>query len=186
MKKQPAITNATRNAFVDSYCELAAEDPDKKITVRQITEEAGYNRTTFYRYFEDVTAIRDYLEDTIIRTLTEKMKSHLATGTIDDSFFRIFLDMFRENKTRLVILLHDQNRTHFIQKIKNNLLPVTRSLYKADVSDPRPAVTVNIYLSGVFAAMADWLKDPASISEDELLSIIQELFESWVLPLMNE
>ncbi len=185
MKKQPEITDATRNAFVSAYCELTAHDPDKKVTVRQITEAAGYNRTTFYRYFEDVDAIRDYLEDSIIQTLTEKMKRHLSNGTIDDSFFRIFLDLFRENKSRLAILLHDRNRTHFIRKIQDSLLPVTRPLYKADADDPRPAVTVNIYLSGVFAAMADWLRDPSTISEEELLSIIQELFESWVMPLMN-
>ncbi|MBQ8625170.1 MAG: TetR/AcrR family transcriptional regulator [Agathobacter sp.] len=48
MKKQPEITDATRQAFIDVFCEYYLERPIEKITVKEISEKAGYSRVTFY------------------------------------------------------------------------------------------------------------------------------------------
>ena len=49
MKKQPEITDATRESFVNAFFQLAKAKSINRITIREITTLAGYNRTTFYR-----------------------------------------------------------------------------------------------------------------------------------------
>ncbi|MCD8390233.1 MAG: TetR/AcrR family transcriptional regulator, partial [Firmicutes bacterium] len=63
MKKQPEVTDLTRESLVTAFFQLAEIKNINQITIREITNRAGYNRTTFYRYFEDVYALIEYAED---------------------------------------------------------------------------------------------------------------------------
>ena len=82
MKKRPDITEATRRRFTDRFCELYAEKPIDKITVRELAESLGYNRSTFYEYFTDIYALRDQLED----ELTDYLLSVIVDAVRNDRF----------------------------------------------------------------------------------------------------
>ena len=70
MKKQPERTAATRSAFVDAFISISESRPIEKITIQEIADKAGYNRTTFYQYFEDTFHLLSYMEDYIISPLS--------------------------------------------------------------------------------------------------------------------
>ena len=53
-KKQPEITMMTKQIIKDSFWELYKEKKIENITVKDITQKAGFNRSTFYAYFTDV------------------------------------------------------------------------------------------------------------------------------------
>ena len=61
------MSSYTRQAIMDAFLHLLARKPFKKITVRDIVEECGVNRTTFYYYYQDIYAI---VEDLFALTLT--------------------------------------------------------------------------------------------------------------------
>ena len=61
------MSSYTRQAIMDAFLRLLAGKPFKKITVRDIVEECGVNRTTFYYYYQDIYAI---VEDLFTVTLT--------------------------------------------------------------------------------------------------------------------
>lgn len=48
MKKQPAATEQTRANLRAAFWSLYKEKPTGKITVREITDRAGYNRATVF------------------------------------------------------------------------------------------------------------------------------------------
>ena len=50
MKKQPQVTEQTRANLREAFWNLYAERPIERISVREITDRAGYNRATFYLY----------------------------------------------------------------------------------------------------------------------------------------
>ena len=54
MKKQPEITVQTKQNLTDAFWQIYCTKRIDKITVRDITTKAGYNRGTFYEYFRDV------------------------------------------------------------------------------------------------------------------------------------
>lgn len=61
MKKQPEVTEATKQTLIDAFCLLNRETPIGKITIQAITRKAGYNRCTFYQYFKDVYDLLDHI-----------------------------------------------------------------------------------------------------------------------------
>ena len=48
MKKQPHITEQTKNNLRIAFWSLYAQKPIEKISIKEITELAGYNRGTFF------------------------------------------------------------------------------------------------------------------------------------------
>ena len=50
MKKQPHITEQAKNNLRIAFWSLYAQKPIEKISIKEITELAGYNRGTFYLY----------------------------------------------------------------------------------------------------------------------------------------
>lgn len=53
MKKQPELTDKTR---------------------KDVMKLAGYNRSTFYQYFEDIYSLRDYVEDDVLKNIKFRFK----------------------------------------------------------------------------------------------------------------
>lgn len=51
------MSRFTKQALVDSFLRIAARKPVEKITVRDIVDDCGLNRNTFYYYFSDIYAL---------------------------------------------------------------------------------------------------------------------------------
>ncbi|MCP1427220.1 MULTISPECIES: TetR/AcrR family transcriptional regulator [Paenibacillus] len=71
MKKQPKITEKTRQTFVGVFCELYSQKPIEKISVQEIANKSGYNRSTFYQYFTDIYELLDALENDLLNDIKE-------------------------------------------------------------------------------------------------------------------
>ena len=57
----------TKQAIMDAFLWLLRKKPFRKVTVRDIVEACGVNRTTFYYYYQDIYAI---VEDLVSATLS--------------------------------------------------------------------------------------------------------------------
>ncbi len=62
----------TKKAIVESFLHLVGKKPIDKITVRDIVDDCGINRNTFYYYFQDIYAVLEELCDHLIRGLPQE------------------------------------------------------------------------------------------------------------------
>ncbi len=184
MNKQPQVTDATRQALVNAFFQLAKKKGIFKITVREITELAGYNRTTFYHYFEDVFALIEYAEDTFLECTRQAFEKQRQGGQFGEKgFFEVIIRCCHENEEQVSILMSEQNRSHFLRRIKEN---ITNSVYGQKNSTQKKLVVQDIYFYGIFYAISINLQSKNALSDEDLLDIIQKLFDSWYLPQMRE
>lgn len=183
MNKHPDITDATREAFISAFFKLALRKDFLDITVKEIALIAGYNRTTFYRYFVDFYGLIEYVEDRLIDQFFLSIQNKLYDNQIDDSFFQILLDVFRNNSNYLPVLLDERNRTKFIHRIKERIAPYLRT---SAPNTSRNTAIMNIYFSGVFSALAAHLQHPEFLPDDELLAVIRSLFTDWYWPAITK
>lgn len=80
----------TKQAIMESFLRLAAKKPPEKITVRNIVDDCGVNRNTFYYYFQDIYAVIEEFADVLIATLP-------AEAPLGETVTRLY-----ENVTRFV------------------------------------------------------------------------------------
>ena len=77
------MANFTKQAIKDAFIKLLNEHPLKQITVRDIVEECGINRNTFYYHYHD---IYDLLES-LLHLEEKRIVANVATiQTLQQSF----------------------------------------------------------------------------------------------------
>ena len=74
MKKQPELTDATRQLIADAFWDLLKDHPVDRITVAMVVERAHVHRSTFYRYYHDVFEILEQYEAETLDTMIEQFQ----------------------------------------------------------------------------------------------------------------
>ena len=93
------MSSYTRQAITDAFLRLLTRKPFGKVTVRDIVEECGVNRTTFYYYYQDIYAI---VEDLFAITLTAY--ADVLRGAADDESLRDTTQFVEMNRRALLSL----------------------------------------------------------------------------------
>ncbi len=63
----------TKKAIRRAFFELIRQKPVEKITVRELSELAEINKTTFYAHYDTIYDLVDQLEQEMIETIVERM-----------------------------------------------------------------------------------------------------------------
>ena len=75
------MPNFTRKAIKDTFLKLLDEKPLNEITVKNIVEECGINRNSFYYHFQDIPDLICYMMEQGSKELLENC---LAQPTLED------------------------------------------------------------------------------------------------------
>ncbi len=90
MKKQPELTAQTKQNIIDAFWQIYCNRGIEKITVKEITAKAGYNRSTFYEYFIGAHAVLEEIENSLLLGPQDLPPLGLA----DNSSFILPVDIF--------------------------------------------------------------------------------------------
>lgn len=113
MKKNPEITDATRQAFEDAFCALYRAKPIETITVKELTEKAGYNRCTFYQYFSDIYGLLTFLEDQVLDHGQPSLANNVEQGDVAGNFVYSFTQLLTSDNKYIEVLLNNPNSFRF-------------------------------------------------------------------------
>lgn len=181
MKKQPEITAATRRAFVEAFCALYNVKPIETITIRELTNKAGYNRSTFYQYFEDVYALLTYLEDTLIAHVKTHVVANIARGSLIEHFITSFTTLLEGQETYLEVLLDNPNSTRFASRLKTEMIPVFMEELHLSHEDARARYILEFYLPAIISTVSHWIHSKRDIPVEALGALIRDVLREGVL-----
>ena len=165
---------------------LLKKKPFAYITVREICETAGVNRSTFYLHYETIGDLLSettrYLLDDFLGYFTSdtklavenlqnrKLEELVFTG---DQYLRPYLTYIRENKEVFhTALLH--NRTLGFEDVYQRMFEhifnpiLDRFHYPAGIRQ----YVMMYYLSGINAIVLEWLRNGCNQSIEEISQII--------------
>ncbi|PPA70458.1 TetR/AcrR family transcriptional regulator [Jeotgalibacillus proteolyticus] len=183
MKKNPPITELTKQNLNDAFWELYCTKRIEKITIKEITMKAGYNRSTFYEYFSDVYDVLEQIEDQLISKLQELPLKQLSPQT--DSFpLEALVKIFSKHGHVLGILLGDQGDPAFQGKIKASMRPMIKEVLLAQgaIDDFELEYTLEYALSAMIGVLSYWFgQDEKSPSIEELVKLLTELSERGII-----
>ncbi|MBE6469922.1 MAG: TetR/AcrR family transcriptional regulator [Coriobacteriaceae bacterium] len=176
MNKQPAVTEQTRANLREAFWSLYLEKPIDKITIREITDRAGYNRATFYLYYRDVYDLFGQIEDEVlegVRALVDEELLRDRTLDISQHMGRI-IQLTQRNGYALPHLMGPHGDPGFSQRLKEILAPLFDRfiLDGQDLTDQQRAIMREFYASGVLAAIGTWMTAADSMPVDQLVELI--------------
>ena len=99
----------TRKAIKESFMKLLKERPLNKISVRDIVEDCGINRNSFYYHFRDVPAL---IEEIIMEEADSIIHKYPSISSIEECFNVAFQFML-DNKKAILHIYNSVNRDIF-------------------------------------------------------------------------
>ena len=176
MKKQPQITEQTRKNLRDAFWSLYTCKPIEKISIKEITDLAGYNRGTFYLYYKDVYDIFNQIEDELLQLIQQVLDSVTIDGTVDFSKqMGSIIQMSKTYSSYVSVLISDRGDPRFTSRLKDMIRPILDHVLLSSgdkpYSEPEKLYLSEFYISGIIGVVGKWLEDP-QISIDNLLNFI--------------
>lgn len=173
--RRAEMSEQTRDNLKQAFLELYAAKPIERISIREITDRAGYNRATFYLYFRDIYDVLATIEDDLLSFLDSVVDPLVCK---QDVYGRMgtFLVLASRYTEPFSILLGDNGDPSFTRRFKQRLEPLLdRLLVTRRALNPHERELIStFYLSGVVAVVVSWLQDPRGMGIDELMSFIVE------------
>lgn len=165
----------TRNNLVNAFWDLYCEKDINKITIKEITDRAGYNRATFYIYFKNVQQVLDYVESRLYKQMQmgnsysppsfEQAQEHLQQAILQ-------LD---ENRRFLCVLLSENGDPRFAKAFHEHFRRMaTRLIEEGHVEATVPLdFALDFMIGGIVNCLQQWYTNPSGQSAKDL---IEKLF----------
>lgn len=176
MRKQPEVTEKTRQTFISIFCELYGQKPIEKITVQEIANKSGYNRSTFYQYFTDVYDLLGYVENDVLDYFRSKLNN---MEQVDIKPQDILL-LFEEKEMHLNALLGNYGNIRFLEKLKGEFFAEEGPNYCLPENSSITPYLLEFHISTSFSLLRLWQRRHKDLSPDELFRLIDRLFTSGI------
>lgn len=176
MRKQPQVTEQTRANLRQAFWDLYVEKPIEKISVREITDRAGYNRATFYLYYHDVYELLEEIEGQLLDGLAALVNDRLLQGDRLDfsQHMGVILQMAQRYRGYFEVLISERGDPAFARRFKETVAPLLeRFVLPADGLAPAESrILLEFYLSGIVSAVSTWLSEDDPLPIDRLINLI--------------
>lgn len=172
------MSDITKHALAASLKKLLAEKPIDKITVKDITEDCGVNRHTFYYHFQDIFELIEWF-------CTDEANGVLGTHKSYDTWKKGFLDLYgylHDNKA-IVMNVYNSGYRNYLEKYIRSLvrphilefLNIQREGMK--ISDEKLEFIADTYTYGIVSLSMDWIANNMAMRYDMSMDFFVKLLD---------
>ena len=173
------MTTLTKDAIKKSFMKLLNKKPINKITVKEIVEDCGINRNSFYYHFDDIPSLMEEI-------FNDQVDEFVGRDIKSENIYDNLMDAIRfslENRTAMLHIFNSPNRQlfdHYINRVANRT--VTRFFYKMTdeaekISEDDKEALVMYYTSLLIGFVFEWISAGMNYDPAEKVGRICELFE---------
>jgi AcrR family transcriptional regulator len=172
------VPQFTKKAIIDSFIKLLNEKALDKITIKDIVEDCGINRNTFYYHFEDIHALVIH----ILSSETERVISqHQNVNSWEEGFiaaakfaldnkravYHIYNSVSREELDRYLNGIAKDVMDRFVCKISAGI----------DAKEKDKELITNFYKCALVGMVLDWVSKGMKEDPEELIRNLGKLLE---------
>ncbi|GAC42542.1 TetR/AcrR family transcriptional regulator [Paenibacillus popilliae] len=172
MKKKPEITALTRERLMNSFWKLYCKKQINKISIKEITDNAGYYRSTFYEYFTDIYDVLNQLETELILYLKENVYNSLGTNLSED-IIKSLANIYESKGEYLSVLLGENGDPTFNQKLKDIFRNMLFENFGLDETDIHAQFIFEFAISAILSSIKHWYDNGKQIPAKEMVVLLR-------------
>ncbi|WP_411682241.1 TetR-like C-terminal domain-containing protein [Clostridium thailandense] len=176
-KKLDRRIQRTKNALLRSLTRLMSEKKVNNITVKELTDLADVNRSTFYFYYSDIFDMVEKVEAELINDFSEAYeKFSEEAATYDDllSFFIYLFEFIQINSEICKIFLGHDGHYSFMEKLKDAIKHCKIPLDDT-TSELEAYYCMPFAISGCIGVIQQWLNDDMKVPPKDMASILVKM-----------
>lgn len=191
MKKNPLQTELTKQKIQDAFWDIHSEKCIEKITVREITERAGLNRSTFYAYYKDVYDLLEQAEEEIITALMSEHRWHTDDIFNTDSYksdLKNIGEFLQNHQKQLSILIGEKGDPRFSSRLWNTAWRDLRqniARVADNPDDPKLDYIVENIINCHAGILMLWFRNGCVTPFEEIADLTYRLMSGGVLPFLS-
>lgn len=171
--RHSVTTELTKKLLAESLKKCMRQKPLSKISIREIVEDCGVNRQTFYYHFKD---IYDLVEWMFNQEALRMLKENMSFLTWEDSCLYL-LKYIEENWDICICTLNSLGRSHLERFFYDDIYDILRSVIdetSADISIEAKYkdFIAHFYTVSFAAILMSWLKGEITYAPEELIGLI--------------
>lgn len=167
-----------------AFLDLLAEKDFEYITVKEICQKAGVNRSTFYLHYETVADLLDesvkYMSNDFLKYFSDTdIVSKISSLPLDELIFIKpdyiipYLSYIKDNKKLFQTAVLHSGTLQFDNAYKKLFEYVfSPILMRFDVPENERHYTMVFYINGIIALIMEWLKNDCKESIEDIADII--------------
>ena len=186
MNNQDVRVVKSKKAIRDALFAILAYKPINKITVKEIADEAGINRKTFYAHYDTIEDIINEMENELVMNIDSYLKNCIISEYgINPYYFIRFINAIYSNNPKFCESIVSVHNYHFLaEKIKKVFKrQLIESLNPPEENRYIMEFKVEFYLSGASSVYIDWIRHGKPCPFEDLSTIIGDLITK---PLFSE
>lgn len=171
--KHEVTTLMTKKALAASLKKLMESRPLSKITVRDIIEDCGVNRKTFYYHFQDIFDLVKWMFE---EEAIEVVKQYDLIIDYKDAI-RFTLDYVEKNKHICNCTIDAMGRDGLKSFFKKDFINVIGSTVEQlsegmSVSQEFKLFLINFYTDALASVLIGWIRDKDHINKEKMVQYI--------------
>lgn len=176
-KKTDRRIRKTKQSLLQALTKLMCKKKITSITVKELTDLADVNRSTFYLYYRDIFDMVDKIRASLINDFSETYDKFSKEATTYDDLLSFFIYVFQfvEINAEIfkIFLCNDVDYT-FIEKLKDAIRHCQIPLDTTS-SETEAHYCISFAISGCIGVIQQWLEDDMKTSYKDMAEIIVKL-----------
>ena len=185
MKKQPEVTALTRENLIDAFWSLYCQKKIDHISIKEITDKAGYHRSTFYEYFVDIYDLLNQVEESLLADMVEKVLNSLKVDQNED-VLQGLADVYESKGKYLSVLLGENGDPYFSKKLKGALRPILIGTFGLSEGDIHTAYILEFGFSAILSTITYWYQSNKNLPSNELILLIRMMLMKGTFPMIQK
>lgn len=176
-----SYSQITKNALARSLKKLMLTRPLPKITIRQLTDDCGLTRHTFYNHFHDIYELLGWVYQTEVIEELEQYRNYAGW----QQGFRSVLHYTEKNKTICLNTFHSLGREHLEKFLYGVIYSVASEVVEElardlTTSSQGKQEVADFYTLAVLEQVIQWLKAGANTDPDEIVRKVSRIMDGCV------
>lgn len=151
------MANFTEKAIKESFIKLLNQRPVSKITVKDIVEDCGINRNSFYYHYQDLPSL---IEQIVTENAEEIIEKYPTIDSIEQGL-DVALRFAMENKTAVLHLYNSVSRDiyeHYLMRVLDYVITkcIDTLISGQDVSGEDRKLIIKLYKCECFGIIMEW------------------------------
>ncbi|HEX2925912.1 MAG TPA: dihydroxyacetone kinase transcriptional activator DhaS [Ruminiclostridium sp.] len=171
----------TKKALAASLKKLMQKTSLEKITVKEIVEDCGVNRQTFYYHFQDIYDLLGWIYKTEALESIDRYKTY---DTWQQGFLKIF-HYVEDNRAVCLNTFHSLGREHLEQFLYSVCYSLLIDVVEEVVRDPNisqefKSFIANFYKFGFVGLMLEWIKSGTKEKPEDIVDKLSKLIDGTI------
>lgn len=174
----------TKRRLYESLMKLVGGKPLSQVTVKELTDDADVNRSTFYFHYQDVNSMvlemeNRFLDDFSVALTALEQKSH--------DFITILVKCLENHMELSQLLLGKNGDIAFVEKMKAMVAQKCSKIWKdavPELSDMEATAMDSFLIGGVMSTLQSWVLSENRVSAEEISGVLNRLVFDGICPVI--